>query len=95
MAFILLPRSLGPVVQREDRQTPRSSRQASVRDKVLKQGTLYTASNIRQAGIKRTELEKPECISQDAQWGDEDEQFELGLEKWGVDVEDLKKPAGL
>eukprot|EP00804_Cyclotella_cryptica_P030914 CCRYP_019747-RA/>CCRYP_019747-RA protein AED:0.40 eAED:0.36 QI:0/0/0/1/0/0/2/0/269 len=30
----------------------------------------------------------------DACWRDEDEQFELGLLKWGVDVEELKKPVG-
>eukprot|EP00804_Cyclotella_cryptica_P029439 CCRYP_013336-RA/>CCRYP_013336-RA protein AED:0.38 eAED:0.38 QI:0/0/0/1/0/0/2/0/149 len=30
----------------------------------------------------------------DACWGDEDEQFELGLLRWGVDVEELKKPVG-
>eukprot|EP00804_Cyclotella_cryptica_P021183 CCRYP_001490-RA/>CCRYP_001490-RA protein AED:0.45 eAED:0.45 QI:0/0/0/0.66/0.5/0.33/3/0/310 len=30
----------------------------------------------------------------DACWGDEDEQLELGLLKWGVDVEELKKPVG-
>jgi hypothetical protein len=33
-------------------------------------------------------------LSQDACWGDEDEQFELGLLKWGVDVEGLKKSVG-
>ena len=63
-------------------------------DKVLKQCTLYTASNIRQARIMRAELEKSDCLSKDACWGDEDEQFELGLLKWGVDVEELKKPVG-
>ena len=63
-------------------------------DKVLKQCTLYTASNIRRARIMRAELEKSDCLSKDACWGDEDEQFELGLLKWGVDVEELKKPVG-
>eukprot|EP00804_Cyclotella_cryptica_P007041 CCRYP_007148-RA/>CCRYP_007148-RA protein AED:0.41 eAED:0.50 QI:0/0/0/1/0/0/4/0/132 len=33
-----------------------------------------------------------DCLSKDACWGDEDEQFELGLLKWGADVEQLKKP---
>ena len=33
-------------------------------------------------------------MSEDACWGDKDEQFELGLLKWGVDVEGLKKPVG-
>ena len=42
----------------------------------------------------RAELEKSDCLSKDACWGDEDEQFELGLLKWGVDVEELKKPVG-
>ena len=63
-------------------------------DKLLKQGTLYTSSNIRRARIKRKELEKPDCMSPQACWGGDDEQFDLGLEKWGVDVETLKKPVG-
>ena len=60
-------------------------------DKLLKQGTLYTSSNIRRARIKRKELERPDCKSHRACWGGDDEQFDLGLEKWGVDVEELKK----
>ena len=63
-------------------------------DKLLKQGTLYTSSNICRARIKREELEKPDCTSHQAVWGDDDEQFDLGLEKWGVDVDSLKKPLG-
>ena len=63
-------------------------------DKLLKQCTLYTGSNIRRARIARLELERSDCLSQDACWGDEDEQFKLGLLKWGVDVEGLKKPVG-
>jgi hypothetical protein len=63
-------------------------------DKLLKQGTLYTSSNIRRARIKRNELERPDCNSHRACWGSEDEQFDLGLEKWGVDVHALKKPLG-
>eukprot|EP00804_Cyclotella_cryptica_P008222 CCRYP_015153-RA/>CCRYP_015153-RA protein AED:0.20 eAED:0.16 QI:0/0/0/1/1/1/3/0/316 len=51
-------------------------------------------SNIRQAQIKRAELEKSDCLSKGACWGEEDEQFELGLLKWGVDVEELKKQVG-
>eukprot|EP00804_Cyclotella_cryptica_P030719 CCRYP_009141-RA/>CCRYP_009141-RA protein AED:0.28 eAED:0.28 QI:0/0/0/1/0.33/0.25/4/0/233 len=39
----------------------------------------------------RAEHEKSNCLSKDACWGDEDEPFELGLLKWGVDVEQLKK----
>ena len=63
-------------------------------DKLLKQGTLYTSSNICRARIKREELEKPDCTSHQAVWGDDDEQFDVGLEKWGVDVDSLKKPLG-
>jgi hypothetical protein len=37
-------------------------------------------------------LEKPNCDTPDALWGDDDEKFDLGLEKWGVNVEELKKP---
>ena len=63
-------------------------------DKVLKQCTLYTASNICQALVTRAELEKSDYLSNDACWGDKNEQFKLGLLKWGVDVEELKKPVG-
>lgn len=63
-------------------------------DKLRKQGTLYTSANIRRARIKRDELEKPNCDTPDALWGDDDEQFDLGLEKWGVNIEELKKPLG-
>ena len=63
-------------------------------DKLRKQGTLYTSANIRRARIKRDELERPNCETPDALWGDDDEQFDLGLEKWGVNVEELKKPLG-
>lgn len=63
-------------------------------DKLLKQGTLYTSSNVRKARIMRTELMKPDCKSPHAIWGSDDEQFDLGLEKWGVDVDSLKKPLG-
>eukprot|EP00804_Cyclotella_cryptica_P026177 CCRYP_009763-RA/>CCRYP_009763-RA protein AED:0.27 eAED:0.25 QI:0/0/0/1/1/1/3/0/375 len=51
-------------------------------------------SKITGTRIKRTEHEKSDCLSKDACWGDEDEQFELGLLQWGVDVEQLKKPVG-
>lgn len=37
-------------------------------------------------------MERPDCNAPNAVWGEEDEQFELGLEKWGVDLDDLKKP---
>lgn len=63
-------------------------------EKLLKQCTLYTGSNIRRARIIRAELARSDCLSRDACWGDEDEQFELGLMKWGVDLEGLKKPLG-
>ncbi|KAL3765246.1 LOW QUALITY PROTEIN: hypothetical protein ACHAW5_010865 [Stephanodiscus triporus] len=63
-------------------------------DKLRKQGTLYTSANIHRARIKRDNLEKPNCDTPDALWGDDDEQFDLGLEKWGVNVEELKKPLG-
>ena len=62
-------------------------------DKLMKQATLYTSSNLRQARIKKAELERLDCNNKEARWGDEDEQFDLGLEKWNVDTDDLKKPA--
>ena len=37
-------------------------------------------------------MEKPNCDTPDALWGDDDEQFDLlGLEKWGVNVEEELK----
>lgn len=63
-------------------------------DKVKKQGALYTSANVRRARIKTKELEKTGVLLPDAVWGDDDEQFDLGLEKWGVDVQELKKPLG-
>ncbi|KAL3792260.1 hypothetical protein ACHAW5_001086 [Stephanodiscus triporus] len=59
-------------------------------DKLRKQGTLYTSANIHRARIKRDNLEKPNCDTPDALWGDDDEQFDLGLEKWSVNVEELR-----
>jgi hypothetical protein len=61
-------------------------------DKLKKQGLPYTSSDIRRAQVEREELERPDCNAPSAVWGEEDEQFELGLEKWGVDLDDLKKP---
>ncbi|KAL3786759.1 hypothetical protein ACHAW5_002960 [Stephanodiscus triporus] len=58
-------------------------------DKLRKQGTLYTSANIRRACIKRDELEKPNCELLMPSG-----QFDLGLEKWGVNIEELKKPLG-
>ena len=37
-------------------------------------------------------VERAECKIKDACWGDEDEQLDLGLDKWDVDIENLKKP---
>ena len=57
----------------------------------MKQVTLYTASSLRQAQIKQKEYEKLECNNKYARWGDKDENFDLNLEKWGVNTSDLKK----
>lgn len=63
-------------------------------EKVLKQCTLYTASNINRARIMRQELERSDCLQKQACWGVEDEEFDLGLTKWGIDVQELKAPVG-
>ena len=63
-------------------------------DKLKKQGLLYTSANIRRAQIKRDELEKAGSKAPGDVWDFEDEQFGLSLEKWGVDLEELKKPSG-
>ena len=42
----------------------------------------------------RQELERSDCLQKQACWGVEDEEFDLGLTKWGIDVEELKAPVG-
>ena len=33
-----------------------------------------------------------DCREKEARWGYEDEQLDLGLDKWDVDIENLEKP---
>lgn len=48
---------------------------------LMKKSTLYTASFLHQAQIKQKEYEKLNCSSKYASWGDEDEDFDLDIEK--------------
>jgi len=57
----------------------------------MKQATLYTSSSLRHARLRQAAFEKLECDDKNACWGNEDEEFDLGLDKWGVDVDDLNK----
>ena len=48
-------------------------------------------STLFQAQIKQQGYEKLKCNNKYACWGDEDEKFDLGIEKWSVNTDDLKK----
>ena len=58
----------------------------------MNQATLYTESSLHQAQIKQKEYEDLECNKKYSHWWDEDNKFDLDLEKWSVNTEDLKKP---
>ena len=59
---------------------------------IMKQATLYTASSLRWAQIKQQQCEKLECDNKYARWEDEDKKFDLDLEKWSFNTDELKKP---
>ena len=75
----------------DDKELKSGKRSHLSSDKLMKQASLYTSSNLRQARIKREALERADCQAKEARWGDEDEQIDLGLDKWDVDIENLKK----
>ena len=59
-------------------------------EKTEKQSMIYTKAKLDKAKVLRDEMDKIDSAV-DA-WGDEDEKFDLGLEKFGVDIEALKPP---
>ena len=57
----------------------------------MKHLTLCVSSSLRHARLRQAAFEKLECNDKEACRRDEDEAFDLGLDKWGVDVDDLNK----
>ena len=57
-----------------------------------KQAILYSTARINEARQRRTAKEQLEATGQDAMWGDADEAFDLQLENFGVDTEQLSAP---
>ena len=58
-----------------------------------KRSIVYVSSKIEQARIHCEKMEKIDAVGKDAMFGDEDLAFNLHLEKFGVDIAALKKPA--
>ena len=56
-------------------------------DKVEKLSIISTTHKLETARIKRKSLELIDCKHKYALWGDEDAAFDLGLDKFGVDIE--------
>ena len=50
---------------------------------------IFTAYKLDKAKFRQRQLEGIECSSKNAVWGDDDEQFDLALEQFGVDVSKL------
>mmetsp|Transcript_4135 Transcript_4135/g.9385 ORF Transcript_4135/g.9385 Transcript_4135/m.9385 type:complete len:331 (+) Transcript_4135:30-1022(+) len=60
-------------------------------DKTEKQAIIYTSAKVNEARILQQAMEKIDAKGKDAMWGDDDLNFDLGLERWGVDVDELKE----
>ena len=60
-------------------------------DKTEKLAIISTSSKLSNARTERVVLEKAEADTKRALWGDEDERFDLQLEQFGIDVEEVKK----
>ena len=63
--------------------------------KAAKQATRYTSAALRRARLQNQEYENLNFVRKEARWGADDEMFDLGLEKWGVDLAALKSPPKL
>ena len=61
-------------------------------DRTEKQAVLYSTARINEARQRHTAKEQLEATGQDAMWGDADEAFDLQLENFGVDTEQLSAP---
>ena len=53
------------------------------------------APALRRARLQNQEYENLNFVRKEARWGADDEMFDLGLEKWGVDLAALKSPPKL
>lgn len=60
-------------------------------DNIERQSVLYSTAKIEEARIFQQNLEKPDA-GVDGMWGDDDLNFDLQLEKWDVDINELKQP---
>ena len=60
-------------------------------EKTEKQLMIYTKARLDKSKVRRNNLENLNDAC--AAWGDEDEKFNLGLEKFGVDIDALNMPA--
>ena len=58
-------------------------------DKVERLSVVSTTYKLDKARIRQKELKEIECSSRDAVWGDDDENVDLALEQFGVDVSKL------
>lgn len=56
-----------------------------------KRSVLYISSKMEQARIYRKSMEKIDASGRNAMFGDDDIDFDLQLEKFGVDVAELKE----
>jgi hypothetical protein len=61
-------------------------------DSTEKQAILYSTARIQEARIKQAALEKIDAKGKDAMWGDDDANYDLGLERFGVDTAELSTP---
>ena len=58
-------------------------------EKVEMQGVLYSSARIEEARTKRAAMEKIDAVGSDAMFGDDDINFDLQLESFGVDVQEV------
>ena len=60
-------------------------------DKLEKMSIISTSYNIETKRIKRRDYESMDCQKKRALWGDEDERYDLQLDKFDVDVDEISK----
>lgn len=56
------------------------------------QSIIYTSAKMSEARLRQVEMEKIDAEDDDAMFGDDDINFDLGLAKYGVDLIELQKP---
>ena len=60
-------------------------------DRIEKQSIIYTTARVEEARIKTVALEDA-IDNRQIEWGEDDESFNLDLEKFGIDTTELSKP---